>query len=152
MATESPLLHDGSQTIAGFDARNSSITGTTRAGPNGSGQFCAVVLSTTVDRTVNLPSTASAQFKPYGILQNKPSTGIAADVAIFGVSKAIAGTTTIAAGQDLQLSSTSAGTLVPFSSAAGATPCARSLEAATATGSLITVALYGFGVGPPGGV
>lgn len=151
MATEGPLFKDGAQTISGFDGRNSTLSGTTRAGPNGSAQFCAVVLSTTVDRTVNLPSTVAGQFKAYGILQNKPSTGIAADVCIFGISKAIAGTTTIAAGTDLMLSSTSAGTLVAFSSAAGQTPCARSLEAATTVGALFTVALYGLG-GPPGGV
>jgi hypothetical protein len=151
MATESPLLHDGSQCISNFDGRNSSITGTTLSGPNGSGQFLAVVLSTTVDRTVQLPSTTTAQFKPYGILQNKPSTGIAADVGIFGVSKAIAGTTVVR-GQDLMLSSTAAGTLIPFTTAVGNTPCGRALENASTVGQVFTAAIYGFGVGPPGGV
>jgi len=110
----------------------------------------AVVLSTTVDRTCQLPSTTTAQFKPYGICQNKPRPGEAIDVGIFGISKAVAGAT-IVRGNDLQLSSTLAGTLITFSTAVGATPCARALESAVA-GQVFSIAIYGFGVGPPGGV
>ena len=55
MATESPLIHDGSQTVAAASLTTS--------------QFYAI----------------------YGILQNKPASGQAADVGFLGVSKAIAG-------------------------------------------------------------
>ena len=46
MATESPLIHDGGQCILGFDARNSTYSGSTLAGPSGSGQYLAVLMST----------------------------------------------------------------------------------------------------------
>jgi len=148
-ATESPLIHDGSQTILAStqDFRNSTLTGTTLAGPNGSGQFLVVTLSTTVDRTVQLPSTtALADFgKGYGICQNKPRPGDAVDVGIFGLSKAVAGTTTWVRGSDLSLSSTLAGTLTVQSS--GVMRFARALETPQAVGQVITVALFGFGAG-----
>lgn len=153
-ATEGPFIKDGGQCIlsTAADFRNSTLTGTTLSGPSGSGQFLAVVLSTTVGRTCQLPSTVSAQFKAYGICQNKPRAGEAIDVVIFGISKVVAGSTTIANGQDLVLSSTAAGTLIGFSTAVGTTPIGRSLEAPTAIGQVFTAAIYGFGVGPPGGV
>src|SRR5437899_9115853 len=56
-ATESPLIHDGSQMVLAstLDARNSTQTGTTLNGPNGSGQFLVVVLSTVnTARTVTI--------------------------------------------------------------------------------------------------
>lgn len=150
MATESPLIHDGGNLLlsTAADFRNSTNTGSTLAGPNGSGQFLAVVLSTTVDRTVQLPSTATAQFKPIGICQNKPRPGEVVDVGVLGVSKAVAGLAVVR-GSDLALSSTLAGTLVPFSTAVGAQPCARAYESAAA-GQVFTCFVYG--VGAPGGV
>ena len=56
MATESPMIHDGSQNTLSTanDFRNSTYTGSTLAGPSGSGQFLAVVQSTTADRTLQL--------------------------------------------------------------------------------------------------
>jgi hypothetical protein len=154
-ATETPLIHDGAHTTlsTAADFRNSSLTGTTLAGPSGSGQFCAVVLSTTVVATVQLPSTVTGQFRHYGIIQNKPRGGDAADVGIFGISKAIAGSTAITFGGEVQLSSTSAGTLVPFSSAAGTTPCGRAVADVppSAVGALFTMLIYGAS-GAPGGV
>ena len=47
--------------------------------------------STTADRTVVLAAAIGAQI--YGVLQNKPTTGQAADVAFVGISKAVAGGT-----------------------------------------------------------
>lgn len=139
MATESPLLHDGSQTISGTDMRNSTYSGSTRGGPSGSGQFLAVQLSTVTSRTVN-PTTV-AGMKIYGILQNKPSTGIAADVGIFGVSKCVAGGT-ISPGQELQASSTQAGALIAFSSGAGVYPVGRAIESAV-VGQIFAGFIYG---------
>lgn len=146
MATESPLLHDGSQTISGTDTRNSTITGTTLGGPNGSGQFLAVALSTATARTVN-PTTALGQ-RIYGILQNKPSTGLAADVGVFGISKVVcASSTTVGIGQMIMASTS--GTLLPYSSAASQYPCGVALESAAAS-QVFSAAIYGFGAGCPG--
>lgn len=138
MANEGPLQHWG-WGISGFDARNSSITGTTRSGPSGSGQFLAVQLSTSADLTVNVCTVSG--MKIMGILQNKPSTGIAADVGTQGFTKAVAGAT-IAPGQELMVSSTAAGSLIPFSSATGIYPCGRSLMAAV-VGDIFSAYLYG---------
>ena len=140
MAQESPLIHWG-WGISGFDARNSTYSGSTRSGPNGSGQFLAVQLSTSADLTVNV--TTVAGMKILGILQNKPSTGIAADVGIVGMSKAVAGGT-IGAGAELAASSTAAGSLIAFSSATGIYPVGRSLQSAT-VGQIFDAYIYGGG-------
>jgi len=147
MATESPLLHDGSQTITSQDMRNSTVTGTTLSGPNGSGQFLGVCLSTTVARTIALATAAGQRL--YGIIQNKPSTGLAADVGVFGISKWVAGAT-IGIGGVLQVSSTAAGTAIPYASAAGIYPAGVALESAV-VGQVFTAAIYGFG-GMPSGI
>src|SRR3954471_8367514 len=73
MATEGPLIHDGSQTTAAADLSSS--------------QFLAVKI--TAARSVNLASTGGEV--AYGILQNKPTSGQAADVGILGISKAVGG-------------------------------------------------------------
>ncbi len=148
MATESPLIHDGSQTVLSTanDARRSSITGATLAGPNGSGQFLCVALSTTVDRTVTIASTAPAggqilgnRAAAYGVLQNTPGPGQAADVGLYGISKVVAGTTTIGRGGAITPSSTSSGTV----SAASTTtlqygPIGFALESPSAVGAVIS--------------
>lgn len=143
MATESPLLHDGSHTVAGGDFRNSTNSGTTHAGQNGSPQFQAVRLSTVAENTVLLCTAAGQAI--YGILQNKPYTGEAADVGIFGVSKAVAGTTTIQPGQDLMVDSS--GCLIPYASAAGLSRVGKAVSQPAAVGEVFSMALYGFGQG-----
>lgn len=85
MATESPLIRDGAQTVAAANYGNTQSL----AGPSGSGQFLAVALSSAVDRTSVLASVQGQQI--YGILQNKPAAGEAADVGIFGITKAVVG-------------------------------------------------------------
>lgn len=142
MANEAPKI-DWGWGISGTDMRNSTLSGTTRGGPNGSGQFLAVQLSTTVDLTANLCTVSGMPIM--GICQNKPSTGIAIDVTIFGMTKAVAASTAIAAGQELQNSSTQPGAMIPFSSAAGAYAAGRSLTAATAIGQVFSMFLYGGG-------
>lgn len=143
MANESPLIHWG-WGISGFDARNSAITGTTRGGPNGSGQFLLVALSTTVGLTVN-PTTVSGM-KVMGILQNKPSTGIAADVGVQGFSKAVAGAS-LDPGQEFEASSTQPGVAIPFSSAAGVYAVGRNVGPAVTVGQIFSAYLYGNGGG-----
>jgi hypothetical protein len=153
-ATESPLIHDGSQmTLSTLqDARNSTLTGTTLAGPSGSGQFLALTFSTLdTARTVTIASTLAAAAGSsaatfYGILQNKPRGGEAADVGIFGISKAVAGTTTVTAGIQLAMSATSAGTLVPYTTGSNVR-VGMALESVTGVGQVFTMALYGFGQG-----
>jgi len=146
MATESPLLHDGAQTVlsTGNDARRTSITGSTLAGPNGSGQFLCVALSTLTDRTVNFCSTASTanvgQPSGYGVLQNTPGPGQAADVGIFGISKVVAGSTNFARGSVICPSSLFQGTVAAFSTTniAQYNPIGFALETPTSTGAVIT--------------
>lgn len=146
MANESPLLHDGAQCVLGFDARNSTFSGTTLSGPSGSGQYLAVRLSTTADRTVLLASTVGAGGIFYGILQNKGSTGQVADVGVFGISKAVCGATSnLTGGVKVSVTNSSAGTLIAYSSAANVYPVGVALETPSAAGAIFTVALYGFG-------
>lgn len=148
MANESPLLHDGAQCVLGFDARNSTYSGTTLSGPSGSGQYLAVRLSTTADRTVLLASTVAGGVQAYGILQNKGSTGQVADVGIFGISKGVCGATAnITGGVMVAVTTSSAGTLIAYSSATTVYPIGMALETPSAAGAVFTVALYGFGRG-----
>lgn len=72
MATEGPLYHDGSQTTA-------AVTLT---------QFYACKLLAGTSRETT-PITTKGE-RIYGVVQNKPLTGQAADVGFLGVSKAIA--------------------------------------------------------------
>jgi hypothetical protein len=106
MATEGPLIHDGSQTTAnsnlsGPAASNPGGTGAALAGQNDSGQFLVVKLVGA--RLVDLVTANSDAV--YGVLQNKPATGQAADVGIAGVTKLTAGGT-IAAGNAVMAATT----------------------------------------------
>lgn len=83
MATEGPLIHDGSQTTAAADLSAK--------------QYFAVKLSAA--RSVNVASTGGEN--AYGILQNTPQSGDAADVGISGISKAKIGAAGCAAGDSL---------------------------------------------------
>jgi len=151
MATESPLIHDGGQNTLSTanDARRSSITGTTLSGPNGSGQFYWVTLSTSVNRTAAFASTApgTTPWYPYGVLQNTPQPGGAVDVGIFGITKLIAGTTTILAGTQISPSSTVSGLTSPWAANQIYLRCGIALEAPTTVGQVFTALIYG----PQGG-
>lgn len=129
MATEGPLVHDGSQTTAATDL--SGIT-STLAGQNGTGQFLAVYLSGA--RQVSLVTTAGNFM--YGVLQNKPQVGQAADVGISGVSKMMAGGS-IAAGA--YVTPTTTGAFITASSVQA--HVAVAIEAAAAAGVIFTGAM-----------
>lgn len=116
MATESPLINDGNNTTAAADLSTK--------------QFYAVKL--TAARAVNLASANTDSI--YGILQNKPKSGEAADVGIFGISKAVAGAA-ISAGAALM--SDTAGKLITQTSTNP--KVAIALEAAGAADQIITV-------------
>ena len=123
MATEGPLTHDGSQTVA--------------AANYGSSQYLAVALSTSADRTVVLASTQGQQV--YGILQNKPATGQAADVGLQGISKAVAGGT-ITRGNPVMTNTS--GQLVAWTSGSLYAQIGWAIESAV-SGQIFTVYLPG---------
>ena len=122
MATEGPFLHDGSQCVAAANYSNSA--GLT--GPQGSAMFMAVVL-TAAGRTVALASAIGQQI--YGILQNKPTLGQAADVGFIGPMKANAGGT-IAAGAILMTNAV--GALIAWTAGSGYAQVGYAIEAAVA--------------------
>jgi hypothetical protein len=150
MAFEGNLGHIGYLTLStANDARRSSITGTTLNGPNGSGQFYWVYMSTANDLQVSLGSslfTPSTLSPIVGILQNTPGPGQAADFAFIGVSKAIAGTTTIVRGGQIQASSTAGGYVTPYLQGNGS-PLGFALESPGTVGQVFSLALYGFAHG-----
>jgi hypothetical protein len=136
MATEGPLTHDGSQTTSNSDLSGPSTlnpggTGATLAGQNGSGQFLAVKLVGA--RLVDLVTANSDTV--YGVLQNKPPAGMAADNGISGVTKLMSGGT-IAAGAAVMAATT--GVAV---TATGSYGFAVAIEAAGAAGVIFTAKL-----------
>jgi hypothetical protein len=116
MATESPLMHDGSQTVAAADLSAK--------------QFYAVKI--TGPRAVNLASTGGEAI--YGILQNNPISGLAADVGIDGVTKAVIGAAVTAG--DFLMTDTS-GRLI--TSTGSNHRVAQTLETGSTAGQLVTV-------------
>lgn len=103
MASESPLVRDGAQTVA---AANYYNPGSVLAGPGGSGQFLAVALSSSANRTSVLASVAGQQI--YGVLQNKPVAGEVCDVGIVGVTKAMVGSAAATRGHAAMVDATGA--------------------------------------------
>lgn len=94
MATEGVQVTDGGNSVAGADLS--------------ANQFFAVKQSTSTDRNVILANTGGEAIR--GILQNKPTSGAAANICTFGISKAIAGAT-ITVGQ--RLMTDASGKLIP---------------------------------------
>lgn len=131
MATESPLIHDGAQCVA---AANYFNPATPLSGPNGSGQFLGVYISAA--RTVAVDATGGVAI--YGILQNTPSLGQAADVGILGISKAVAGAALTF--NDPLMTDTSGRVITATSTNHR---FATALESATAAGQIITVMIHG---------
>lgn len=136
MASESPLLHDGAQTVAAANYGN--LAGL--AGPGGSGQFLAVLLSAAADRTSALVAAAGAQ--AYGILQNKPALGEVADVGIYGITKAVAGAT-ITRGSYLMTDTS--GRLVAWVAGSGYAQLGVAIESAV-VGQIFTAYIQGTAV------
>jgi hypothetical protein len=141
MATEGPLYRDGAQCVA---AANYFNPASALSGPGGSGQFLAVFISAA--RTVSLAIVAT--WVPpaggfYGILQNTPPLGIAADVALPpSITKAVAGNTWTV-GQQLMVLADGTGRLTPFVAGAHNWIVAQALEAAGAANAVVAVQLVG---------
>jgi|SRR6185437_2414503 len=139
MATESPLLHDGSQTTAAANySATANLAGMNSSGTtgSGSGQYLCVALNTTSRQSV-LASSSGQQI--YGILQNKPAAGQAADVGIFGVTKAVAGGS-ITAGDKLMAKND--GTVITWTSSGNKAQIGYAIETA-ASGAVFTMVLMG---------
>jgi hypothetical protein len=130
MATESPLIHDGAQTVAAANYGNNAGL----PGPNGSGQFLAVALSQAADRTAVLASASGQQI--YGILQNKPAAGEVADVGIFGVTKAQVGAAGSTHGKPQMVDATAA--VTDWVAGAGNAQIGLAIESG-AVGTIITL-------------
>ena len=117
MATEGTVLKT-SQVIAAANYGNgANLAGTntagTTGGATGSGQFLTVQV--TAARTVTVTPTGNAGQVVFGVLQNKPGTGQAAEVVYAGETKFIADSTgSITAGMYLQASSAVAGTVMAW--------------------------------------
>jgi hypothetical protein len=130
MTTEAPLQKDGAQCVAAANYWNPT---TALFGPQGSGQFLAVFLSAA--RTVSLQTTQGALC--YGILQNAPNTGQAADVAIGGITKVVVGAA-VAAGAEL-MADTNGRAITQTSTNR---KIGMALEAATAANQMIAMLIY----------
>src|SRR5512145_140025 len=98
-------------------------------------QYTPVLLSSTAARTV-LSSTVTTR-PTIGILMNDPASGEEAEVAVLGVVKAVAGTSTITRGLSL-----SANTTGVINVTAGKI-FAVAIDAPSAKGDLIMIALLG---------
>jgi hypothetical protein len=128
MATYGPLIDDGSQTVAAANLSTSASLG----GVSSSGQFLAVYISG--PRAVNIQTNAGASI--YGVLQNTPTSGQAADVGILGITKAVAGAQ-VTAPTGLKVN-----TYGRFITATGGdVKVAYAIESAAATGVVFTVVL-----------
>src|SRR6516164_528862 len=129
MTTESPLMKDGAQCVAAANLWN---PGTALYGPQGSGQFLLVNIS--ASRTVALNTAAGGVC--YGVLQNAPAAGQAADVAIGGITKVVVGAA-VTAGQELQ--SDTNGRAITFSSGR---KVGLALESAAGANAMISMLVY----------
>ncbi|MBV9984517.1 capsid cement protein [Bradyrhizobium sp.] len=132
MAAETPLIHDGSQCVAAANYFNPAVP---LNGPFGSGQFLAVAISAA--RTVAVQTAQGGAM--YGVLQNTPPAGIAADVGIGGISKMVAGAA-VAAGAELMVDAN--GRFITWVAGAGNAKVGLALEAAAGANAVITGLIY----------
>ena len=137
------MIRDGTQTIAAANYGNgANLAGTntagTTGGATGSGQFLCVALSTSVARTSVLASTLGQQI--YGVLQNKPGAGQAADVCIFGVTKAVVGVGGVTLGLPLYTDAT--GAVINWATGSGKVQIGFAYETAVA-GAVTEIFLFG---------
>lgn len=135
MATEGPLVHDGSQCTAFANYYNPAVA---LLGVGGSAQFLAVSLQAA--RVVQVSTGPTAGM--YGILQNTPMATEAADVGISGISKAVAGQA-ITFGIELMTGTgATLGQLVPWVVGAGNYKVGLAIEGASAQGVVFTIMIY----------
>lgn len=132
MATEGPLVHDGSQTTAYANYYNPSVA---LAGPGGSAQFLGMTLQAT--RVVQLQTTVGGLC--YGVLQNMPAAGDAADVGLFGISKVVAGAS-VTMGAEIMCDAS--GRMITWVAGSGYYKVGMALETTSAAANVFTAYLY----------
>ena len=124
------------QTIPGLKANSTGLA---------SSQFLAVKLATTAGRVV-APGTVNTTTNPgyiVGILMNAPAGNEEAEVAVTGIVKAIAATSTIAIGDRVYTNTT--GKLTDAGTTDNGFFLGRALEASAAAGDIVTIILNGGG-------
>lgn len=129
-----------------YNTKYSTIPGL-RANSTGlaSSQYLAVKLATTAGRVV-APGTLNSTTNPtyiLGILMNSPAGNEEAEVAVGGIVKAVAATSTIAIGDRVYTNTT--GKLTDAGTTDNGFFLGRALEAASAANDIITVILTGNG-------
>lgn len=132
MATEGPLIHDGAQCTAFANYFNPAVP---LAGPGGSGQFLVVGMQ--ASRVVQINSNATTS--PYGVLQNTPVAGDAADVGIMGISKFVAGAS-ITAGAELMCDAS--GRVITWTTGSANFKIGQALETVSAANTVFTGFIY----------
>jgi len=135
MATEGPFMGDGAQTVAAANYWNPTSK---LYGYNGSGQFLGVKIS--ASRTVALQTAAGGPI--YGVLQNSPDIGQAADVILFGISKVVAGAAISFSGNPIPLMVDANGRFVPWTAGAGNSQVGEAIEACSAADAIVTAKIY----------
>lgn len=132
MATEGPLLHDGSQCTAFANYYNPSSA---LAGPGGSGQFLFVSMQ--ASRVVQVCTTSGGQ--AYGVLQNTPMATEAADIGFLGVSKVVAGAS-ITFGAEIMCDAS--GRAITWTTGGDKYKMGVALETVGAAGTLFSALIY----------
>lgn len=132
MATEGPLLHDGSQCTAFANYYNPSSA---LAGPGGSGQFLGVSMQ--ASRVVQVCTTVGGLC--YGVLQNTPMATEAADVGFLGVSKVVAGAS-VTFGAEIMCDAS--GRVITWVAGSGYYKMGLALETCAAANTLFSAFLY----------
>lgn len=132
MATDSPLVHDGAQCTAFANYYNPASA---LAGPGGSGQFLGVVLQ--ASKVVQIQTTIGGIV--YGVLQNTPPIGIAADVGIAGISKMVVGAS-VTFGAELMVDAS--GRFITWVAGSGYFKCGMSLETTSGANNIISGMIY----------
>jgi hypothetical protein len=138
MATEGALYRDGAQCQAAANYWNPA---TKLYGPQGSGQFLFVRISAA--RVVTLATVATAV--TYGVLQNTPDQGQAADVALPpSISKVVSGSSNsgvIAAGVPLMIDPAQPGCVMLWVAGSAFYVIGYSIEASAAANAVFTAYL-----------
>lgn len=120
-----------------FTTRYDTIPGLTASADLSAQQFKVVKLLSTAGQ-VNLAATSVITETVIGLLQNNPKSGDAAEVAVQGIAKGIAGTSTIVIGSILGVNTTSR---LVKTTTDNIQQVGKALAAASAIGDVIPVLL-----------
>lgn len=128
-----------------FNLNYQTIPGLTAGADLSSSQYLIGKLASTAGQVV-IAGTLNSTTNPgafVGVIMNKPASGEEIEFAVEGVTKAIAGTSTIAVGDRVWANST--GKLTDAGTTDNGFHLGRALEAASAANDIITIKLVGSG-------